>query len=81
MKTMKNMKFLKVFPYTFIFILLLIIPLQANAEDKLTIYAVNYPLAFFAEQIGGEDVDVVLPVPPGVDPAFWEPAIATIRLV
>ena len=51
----------------------------ASSSAPLTIYAVNYPLAFFAEQIGGEHVDVVLPVPPGVDPAFWEPDHDMVR--
>lgn len=39
----------------------------------LHIVAVNYPLAFFAEAIGGEHVEVVYPVPAGVDPADWHP--------
>jgi len=45
----------------------------ATAADKLAVYSVNYPLAYFAERIGGKHVDVVFPVPPNVDPAFWEP--------
>lgn len=44
-----------------------------SAADKLTVYTVNYPLAYFAERIGGEHIQVVFPVPPDVDPAFWEP--------
>ena len=39
----------------------------------LNVYAVNYPLAYFAERLGGDDVEVVLPVPAGEDPAFWAP--------
>jgi zinc transport system substrate-binding protein len=42
------------------------------------IYTVNYPLAYFAERIGGDSVKVVLPVPPEVDPAFWSPDAETI---
>lgn len=53
--------------------LLLAVSFAASAEDKLTVYAVNYPLAYFAERIGGDFVAVVLPVPADVDPAFWEP--------
>jgi zinc transport system substrate-binding protein len=41
--------------------------------DELLIYTVNYPLAYFAERIGAEDVNVVFPVPGDVDPAFWLP--------
>jgi zinc transport system substrate-binding protein len=41
---------------------------------SLSIYTVNYPLAYFAERIGGRHVSVTFPVPPGVDPATWSPA-------
>jgi zinc transport system substrate-binding protein len=40
----------------------------------LLIYSVNYPLAYFAQRVGGEDVRVVFPVPPNTDPAEWTPA-------
>jgi len=58
--------------------LLLAVSFAASADDKLTVYAVNYPLAYFAERIGGDSVAVVLPVPAGVDPAFWEPGANVI---
>ncbi|MBT8346970.1 MAG: metal ABC transporter substrate-binding protein [Desulfofustis sp.] len=51
----------------------------AQADLKLKVYTVNYPLAYFAERIGGNLVDVALPAPAGVDPAFWEPDETTIR--
>ncbi|MFC1827645.1 metal ABC transporter substrate-binding protein [Thermodesulfobacteriota bacterium] len=51
----------------------------AAASTPLTIYTVNYPLAYFAERIGGDHVQVVLPVPEDVDPAFWEPDEVTVR--
>ncbi len=38
-----------------------------------TIYAVNYPLAYFAERLAPKGTEVRLPVPAGVDPAFWNP--------
>jgi zinc transport system substrate-binding protein len=60
-------------------ILLLTLPLPANAENTLNVYAVNYPLAYFTERIGGEHVKVVLPVPPDLDPAFWKPDDETVR--
>ena len=52
---------------------------QKGAEDiredgPLTVAAVNYPLAYFAERIGGGLVEVVYPIPPEVDPAFWNPS-------
>ena len=45
----------------------------AFGEDKLRIYTVNYPLAYFAERIGGDLAQVTFPAPPDVDPAFWMP--------
>ena len=58
--------------------MLLLFSLVASAADKLTVYTVNYPLAYFAERIGGEHVEVVFPVPHDVDPAFWEPTAKDI---
>ena len=52
---------------------------KSLAAEQLTVYVVNYPLKYFAERIGGEHVDVVFPVPPDVDPAFWTPDIPTIN--
>jgi len=49
-------------------------PGPGEGNDGLTVYAVNYPLAYFGERIGGDGVEVVLPVPAGEDPAFWSPA-------
>lgn len=49
-----------------------------GAEEVLEVYAVNYPLAYFAERIGGDRVRVELPVPPGADPAYWIPSPETI---
>jgi len=45
----------------------------ALADDKLTIYTVNYPLAYFAERLAGDLAEVRFPAPPDVDPAFWKP--------
>lgn len=60
-------------------VILLCIPVQfARAGDVLEVYAVNYPLKYFAERIGGPRVAVTLPLPPDVDPAYWEPGIAEI---
>ena len=48
-------------------------PTVEETTEALTIYTVNYPLAYFAERIGGDEVEVVFPAPPGEDPAFWSP--------
>lgn len=51
---------------------------EVAASDPIVVYAVNYPLAYFAERIGGDDVDVRLPVPADEDPAFWNPTAEEI---
>jgi len=48
------------------------------AAEKLTVYVVNYPLQYFAERIGGEQVNVVFPAPADIDPAYWMPDTKTI---
>lgn len=40
---------------------------------EMVVYTVNYPLAYFAERIGGDSVRVHFPAPSSVDPAFWKP--------
>jgi zinc transport system substrate-binding protein len=52
--------------------------LTAQAAERLTVYTVNYPLAYFAERIAGEHARVVLPAPRSEDPAFWMPDMKTI---
>jgi len=47
-------------------------------EATLSVYVVNYPLAYFAERIGGDDVAVTFPAPPGEDPAYWSPDPETV---
>ena len=60
-------------------VILLSLPLSSYGEDKLTVYTVNYPLAYFAERIGENLVNVVFPAPPGIDPAFWVPDEEMLR--
>jgi zinc transport system substrate-binding protein len=48
------------------------------AAEPLKVYVVNYPLKYFAERIGGNHVRVEFPVPPDVDPAYWNPDLANI---
>ena len=49
-----------------------------SAGPPLRVYTVNYPLAYFAERIGGDHVEVIFPAPPDIDPAFWTPDDTTI---
>ncbi len=45
---------------------------------KPTVLAVNYPLQYFAQRIGGAAVEVEFPGAADGDPAFWEPDAGTI---
>jgi zinc transport system substrate-binding protein len=56
----------------------LLVLATATAHAKPTAYVVNYPLYYFTGRIAGDHVEVVLPVPSDVDPAFWKPDIATV---
>lgn len=47
-------------------------------DGALLVYAVNYPLAYFAERIGGGVVEVHMPAPRGIDPAQWSPGADVI---
>jgi len=51
---------------------------MALAAEKLTIFTVNYPLAYFAERLAGDLARVEFPAPPDVDPAFWMPDSETV---
>ncbi len=46
---------------------------QQNSDGKLSVSASFYPLAFLAEQIGGEFVNVLQVTPDGVEPHDYEP--------
>jgi zinc transport system substrate-binding protein len=57
------------------------VPAEVSAEPRsgiVTVYTVNYPLKYFAERIGGEQVRVVFPGPADEDPALWKPDAETI---
>ena len=54
-------------------ILMLFWQVPVRADETITIYTVNYPLKYFAENIAGKHADVVFPAPADVDPAFWIP--------
>ncbi len=55
-------------------------PAIPGESAPLSVYVVNYPLAYFAERIGGEHAAVVLPVPADVDPADWTPDADTVAV-
>ena len=45
---------------------------QTRADDAPVVYASNYPLFYFAQEIAGGELDIRLPAIEG-DPAFWAP--------
>ena len=53
----------------------------ATAAEKPVVAVVNYPLAYFAERLGGDAIEVLFPVPPDRDPAFWRPSLADIAAI
>ena len=55
------------------FIMFLCVGNSQAKDTPLSVYAVNYPLKYFAESIAGENADVILPMPANIDPAFWSP--------
>ncbi len=66
----------------FIFIVLFLIaggvvncnrPRKSDKSGKFLIYVTFTPMWAFTKEIGGKYVDVVCPLPAGVDPAFWVP--------
>ena len=46
---------------------------STNSSDKVSIYTTVYPLQYFAEQIGGEHVEVSSIYPPGTNEHTFEP--------
>ena len=49
-----------------------------RAKVPLRVHTVSYPLAYFAERVGGAAVDVTFPAPTATDPASWSPDAETI---
>jgi zinc transport system substrate-binding protein len=57
-------------------------PQQNKTEsDKLKVVATFYPLAFFAQQIGGEEVTVTQLIPDNTEVHTWQPSFADILAV
>ncbi len=47
-------------------------------EEKPVVYASNYPLYFFAEQLAGPLIDLRFPAAEVTDPAYWQPIPDTV---
>jgi zinc transport system substrate-binding protein len=66
----------------FIIIALLFLSLSTGSHayaEKIKVIASIAPLADFAKQIGGEQVEVTLLLPPGASPHIYEPTPKTLR--
>jgi len=75
--------------YFVIFLLSFVIFLACKKEDqsvekvedsKPKVTSVNYPLHYFAQRIGGNQIDVIFPIPTDIDPAYWQPDAAAISI-
>lgn len=53
----------------------------AAAGPDAYVVAVNNPLAYFAQRLAGDAIEVRLPVPEATDPAFWQPDVDDILLL
>lgn len=53
---------------------------EAAASEKPIVCTVNYPLYYFAREIGGELFRIEYPIPDDVDPAYWIPGDETLTL-
>ena len=54
---------------------------ELQSNDRLKVFAVNYPLLYFTERIGGEYIELIFPIPNDVDPAYWEPSGADLEKI
>ncbi len=52
---------------------------QQPGGARPVVYVSNYPLKYFTEKVGLPVIEVRYPVPPEVDPAYWQPSEEDIR--
>jgi len=55
--------------------------LPLAAQDRPVVATDNYPLAYFAQRLGGGAVDTLFLVPKETDPSFWRPGISDIAAI
>jgi len=48
-----------------------------NAQPRVAV--VNYPLSYFTSRLAGNEVEIIFPIPPNEDPAFWKPDSKGLR--
>ena len=57
------------------------VPSPAGDKASVVLAAVNYPLTYFAERLAGDFATILFEVPPGEDPAFWEPSDEQVNAI
>jgi zinc transport system substrate-binding protein len=69
----------------FVVLVMLVLAGCSGSKEEATaaagpplVYASNYPLAYFAQQIAGESFAVRMPVPADQDPAYWQPSVEDV---
>ena len=53
----------------------------ATAQERPVVATVNYPLAWMADRLGGDAIEVLFPVPDVRDPSFWRPGLSDIAAI
>ncbi len=53
---------------------------EEEVAAKPTGVAVNYPLYYFVQRIADNLIETNYPIPPDVDPAYWEPDAESIQI-
>jgi zinc transport system substrate-binding protein len=66
---------------TAVFVTAFYSPQNRTEDDKLKVVATFYPLAFFAQQIGGEEVTVKQLIPDNTEVHDWQPSFTDILAV
>jgi zinc transport system substrate-binding protein len=46
---------------------------KQKSKIKISVASVNYPLHYFTQRIGGNQIQAVFPIPAEGDPAYWQP--------
>ena len=50
------------------------------AEGAGSVAVVNAPLAHIAATLGGDALEIIFPIPAGIDPAYWKPEPEQVQL-
>jgi zinc transport system substrate-binding protein len=56
-------------------------PTGSTNEDRLSVVATFYPYGYFAQQVGGDLIDLTVIVPTGIEPHDYEPSPVELKAV